>query len=67
MENYIFTTDNQGKPQQITEYNTLIVWTDEDDRVRILPTMRAQLKYRTRHITAPVRWFVSIPQRYALY
>lgn len=79
METHEFTkSDITNQLITKTEWNTRIVWVDRDDRIRILPTVRASIKHSIYKKAYPLRkianalytasmWLASIPKRYALF
>ena len=64
-ETYTFT-NKQTNVRVAPPYNTRIIVV-RDEKLLIMPTLGNLVKYHTRHITAPFRWIMDIPQRYALY
>ena len=63
------TSEDQVK--LVTEWNTKLYYVS-DGRIRVLPTIRARVKYlaatwyRTSHLTAAVRFLLAVPKQYSL-
>lgn len=66
-----FITSDDRTVTLVTEWNTKLYYVS-DGRIRVLPTIRARMKYtaatwyRTSRLTAPVRFLLTVPKQYSL-